>query len=206
MTSEVITGEEPTEHPNPAIAELIEVRDEYVAAARRVSRAQVDLWRQIPWLALQADGRTGHLDDYASAFYSGYWRLSQGPNTSWSGAGVDTGVCVDLETGELVDSYSALNPDWGDKPPVPAHADGVLKVLAVPEQLDAESIVEYLKEMGKQPTGKYYSEEEKREWREGIIAEQGLTPMFSRRKVVTPEGPALLESQVRNVTPLDATS
>lgn len=185
------TPADPPEHPNPAIAELLAVRDEFVAAARRASKAQVDLWRQIPWLALQADGRTGHLDQYADAFYSGYWVFNQGPNTSWSGASVNTGVCVDLETGELMGSYSALDSDWGNKPPVPASAEGILRILAVPEQLDAESIVERLKKKAEQPTGSYYNEEEKRQWRERIVAEQGLTPMFSRRKVVTPDPPAI---------------
>lgn len=186
---------EPPRHPKPAIAELRAVRDEFVVAARRASKAQVDLWRQVPLLALQADGRSGYLDKYSYAYNYGYWELSRGTN-----------VCVDLETGELMDSHSALPSERSNKPPVPAYANEVLKVLGDPEQLDATVVIKDLKRKIKEPTFEHYNEEEIRQWRERIIAKNGLTPMFSRRKVVTPEGPALLEPQVRNVTPLDATS
>ncbi len=208
MTSEVITGEEPAEYPNPAIAELIEVRDEYVAAARRASRAQVDLWRQIPWLALQVEGRDGYNDDYGTAYEQGYWNLRRG-EFSWAGASQDTGVSVDLETGMLIDSWSAFSEDSSTQDePRPASDANILKVLAAPEQLDAAEIIKSLKAQIERPGNPYASKtpEEQVKWRRGIINRLRLEPIYSRRKVVTPGEPFLLEPQVRNVTPIDATS
>ncbi len=176
------TGE-PPEHPNPAIAELLAARDELVAAARRASRAQVDLWRQVPWLALQADGRSGYLDKYSYAYFYGYWELERGC----------CGVSVDLETGELMSSYTAIDEWTGDEHVNPASDGSILCLLSNPKLLDAAAVLEKLREKAKEPTFEHYNEDEIRQWREEIIAKRRLTPLYSRGKLVVFPDPTLIE-------------
>ncbi|MCL6096394.1 MAG: hypothetical protein M1444_01775 [Patescibacteria group bacterium] len=191
---EIITRT-PEMHPNPAIQELIDKRDEYVNTARKVSRIQVELWRQIPWLALQADGRSGYYAKFTAAYEQGYWVLDEGEFSS-IGTPSNTGVCVDLETGELVDTYTATNEDWGNNPVQPASDEGILKVLAVPEQLDAATLLAWLKSDAKRPTSKSYDARKQEDWRKRKIDELKLTPIYSRgKKVVSPNQTTLIEAE-----------
>ncbi|MEK6950850.1 MAG: hypothetical protein AABX13_03965 [Nanoarchaeota archaeon] len=67
---------------------------------RRYSCAQKELWRRVPFLALEIERRNGG-SRYGEASEDGYWRLG-GSYTS-DGRGE---VCVDLATGELIDHYA----------------------------------------------------------------------------------------------------
>ncbi len=139
------------------------LQKQLVQALRDRSHEQVEFWRQVPYLALQADGRTGHLDQYSCAFYHGYWQLHSSEHSGYYH------VYVDLETGDLV---SASNVEQL------ASDDAVLNLNA--DELDAEKLVAELIEEGKEEHGSYYSAEAKEEWRQSVIAETGLTPIYSR--------------------------
>lgn len=59
------------------------------------TKSQVDLWRQIPYLALRSDGISGWCGTKSTAYRMGYWRLESGIfNGGYS-------YTVDLDTGEL---------------------------------------------------------------------------------------------------------
>ena len=201
---EIITGETP-EHPNPAIAELLEARDIIVGAVRKTSRDQVDLWRQVPWLALQADGRTGYLDKYSYAYYYGFWDLDVTSSTDLLGISDVSGITVDLETGELMRARSVYEPRapehlyrLEESNPEAASEREVLALLHRPELLDAQEVVRHLKEQAKRTYWKGYDIKEVEGWRAEIIEKYDLKLVYSRRRIVTPAEPNLLESQVLN--------
>lgn len=146
------------EQLNPGLVELIKLRDELVGSVREFSRSQVGLWRQVPEVALRAYGRAGSFEKYKEAYKNGYWILDRAPNgLSHS---VRTGVVVDLETGELFDEASTYNFQDDEREPIPAEASGILKALAVPEQLDAQIVLEELRENAKKPIRESYSKDD----------------------------------------------
>jgi hypothetical protein len=131
-------------------------------------KSQVEQWKLVPWLALQADGRTGHLDRYSMAFYHGYWTLysssSGGLYRAW----------VDLDSGELV------NPFWTAENMVITNEDLILSLST--QELDTDATVAKLREQAQKKTGSYYDPKEKEAWRQKVIAQTGLTERYERGK------------------------
>jgi len=85
------------------IRQLITKRRSLVKDICDYSISQKNLWRRVPYLALEADGRTGFGDNYSRAYNGGFWALD--------GSIVNGGyeVYVHLTTGNLVDAYFASN-------------------------------------------------------------------------------------------------
>ena len=59
---------------------------------KEYSRSQKSLWQKVPWLANQANGRTGFSDDFRLTATEGMWTLNNN-------------LCVDLEDGDILDRY-----------------------------------------------------------------------------------------------------
>jgi len=74
----------------------------------------------------------------------------------------------------------------------------VLALLHRPELLDAQEVVRHLKEEAKRTYWKGYDIKEVEGWRAEIIEKYDLKLVYSRRRIVTPAEPNLLESQVLN--------
>lgn len=75
---------------------ILELKDELVETLQNYSRGQVELWRQVPELAQEAEKsrrRSGQPSSgrYMTASMSGYWPISNDIHWLW----------VDLKTGEL---------------------------------------------------------------------------------------------------------
>ena len=73
--------------------EVKELKDKLVETLQNYSRSQVDLWRQVPALAREADQMKGHTSGrYQMAYLSGYWPIfKQDMHGLW----------VELQTGEF---------------------------------------------------------------------------------------------------------
>lgn len=203
---------------------------------REYAREQADMWRQIPHLALQADGRTGHNERYARAYQRGVWDISPDMGDLYRVAEVD------CETGEILrprtqgmepvptdayeaaaiqriveagdvyednlrkDMYAAYGKqgeetvkDLQDRGAIHVDANWnyritrsnpdrssdqmLLQIAPHLEELDADSIVEQLRERASQPHGSYYDEEEKKEWRKKQKEWFDVTPTYERRSI-----------------------
>lgn len=149
------------------VPRLETLREEAAEIVREFSRSQVEDWRKIPALALEADGRTGHSDAYSMAYQTGLWTIKGVRSNGWYM------LFVDCETGELV---------FGGENLKPASDEVVIRALEKPEELDAAVIVEQLEAQGKEPHGSYYSEADKVAWREKVRQETGVTSPYVRTK------------------------
>lgn len=74
-------------------AEVNTLKDKLIKTLQDYCRSQVDLWRQVPALAREADKLKYHISGrYQMAYLSGYWPISK----------FDIhGLWVDLQTGEF---------------------------------------------------------------------------------------------------------
>ncbi len=153
--------------PNPNLKKLRESTKELVDFIKEISRSQKSSWQQVPYLALQADGRTGYSDRYARAYCHGYWALE---------ATVRNGcysVYVDLETGELVNAFDRTNK---------VRDEDILMIASNTTQIDATSLVVKLAKDSEQPTYSGYNAREQEKWRQEIVIEYNLKPLEYRRK------------------------
>lgn len=110
--------------------EIAQKRSEMASLIRQYSRSQKELWQQVPYLALQANGRGGFSEHYSRCYSQGYWIISSSSNHS--GGGFYT-VIVNCETGELVYPHK--------KEPA---SDHFLMNISI-EELDASKVIKDLK-------------------------------------------------------------
>jgi hypothetical protein len=152
---------------------LLQLKKELVDGIRNYARAQKELWRQIPCLALEADGRTGFSDSRARAYQFGYWTLTSSEDRLLGGYG----IYVDCATGELI------RPS---KPNEMAHDNYVLALAYFSfRELDAAGIIEELRRHAQEPIGSCYSAEEQKkheEWREKKRKELNLQRVYVRKQ------------------------
>lgn len=74
-------------------AEINELKDKLIKTLQDYSRSQVELWRQVPALAREADGLRNHTSGrYQMAYLSNYWPISSSDIH---------GLWVNLQIGEL---------------------------------------------------------------------------------------------------------
>ncbi|MDD4877969.1 MAG: hypothetical protein PHO02_02950 [Candidatus Nanoarchaeia archaeon] len=121
--------------------------DALIEGIKEYSESQMDTWREIPSLALEADGRTGFSDSLALAYYDGYWRIesSIGRQGYYS-------VFVELETGSLVKEPS-IKSSTPEK-------SGLLRLIAHLNELNAAEIKKCLKKSAECPYGSGYNAED----------------------------------------------
>jgi len=102
-----------------------------VAEVKAWSRSQVALWQQLPYLALEADGKDGFRDDLSICYSWGYWQLEDStPRGSYC-------LCsVDCSTGELVNQVASMSR----RRLVLASDEAILPLLLRLDDLDAQRI------------------------------------------------------------------
>ena len=132
---------------------------------REHSRLQKDLWRQIPYLALEADLRACARKDFQRAYSRGLWKVR---NTDLSDY---VNTYVNLETGELVNNNFRLLKN-----------EEVLSLVFYLDDLNAEELVNRLKKEAKEGYPGYQKPEEVENHREIIRKRYGITKIYSRKK------------------------
>jgi hypothetical protein len=135
---------------------------------RKFSEIQKNNWVRIPYLALQADGRSGYSDMYRRAYEQGYWAVE----TSVKGGSYT--IYVDLETGNLVNAFD---------PQKPANGDDVLLLAHHLEQINSQEIVDALTVASQKPEWRDYKPEDQKKWREETQKEFNLKPYRYKRKI-----------------------
>src|SRR3989338_153814 len=95
-----------------------------VGKIRDYSRSQVELWQQVPLLALEADVRdtSDHISDYGRWYSYGYLPLHGSYVNDYT-------VAVDLATGELVNPAPALYVSAVGSKPELARDEYVLRLI-----------------------------------------------------------------------------
>ncbi|MBX4210610.1 hypothetical protein KW783_01410 [Candidatus Parcubacteria bacterium] len=131
-------------------------------------RSQVDLWRKIPWLALEADGRDGHNDIFSWAWAYGYW-----PIHVVGDARSGYTIFMDLSTGKMVNAHDQTrSPD----------EISLLIILSALENIDAMRITTMLTQEGKKSVKKYMgSSKDKRKWRKEMQKKYNVRTIFVRK-------------------------
>ena len=143
--------------------QLLEDRRKLAEAMRNYSRSQKILWQQVPDLALEADGRSGYLDET----HRNVLGIRALPSGTWDRT---YHLFVDLETGDLVSGHELRT----------LSDDDVLKIK--PDDLDASRLVRELIERGAREDN-----EEAAAWRDEMRRTHGLTPgePFRRKTLQT---------------------
>lgn len=141
------------------VTKIAAMRAEIANSVREYVRSQLDIWKTIPWLTIEAQGRGGWADSYATAFY-GLWRVN--------GADGCYTLHVDCHDGGLLYGLEPV----GDA--LLVQASGWL------DSLNASKIAEYLKARSlEEYTGSRTADENeamKRTWRINYC----ITPVYSR--------------------------
>ena len=137
---------------------------------RAYTRSERELWRLVPYLALQADGRSGYSSQYSIAYSMGLWRIEHSLDRFSSYT-----VAVDCATGELVSI-----PNTREK----AHKEDVFRCASRLHELDAAAVVLELRKEGKAPYSSCYDEAKIKAWRLKTQAECDLREMFVRKNEI----------------------
>jgi hypothetical protein len=125
-------------------------KEELINSVRDYSMNQVELWKQIPRLALEADGRSGWSDQYYLAYARKLWRLMEPPDSP--------ATFVFLVTGDIVHRTQ--------RDLVHASENSVLQLAANIDALDAQQIVTRLKNQIDQPHESYMDKEKSERYRQ----------------------------------------
>ncbi len=132
---------------------------------RDYSRNQKELWRKVPYLALQADGHGGYSSTYQLAYIHGYWEAGES-------------VYVDLENGELIQYPYA---PWEKQ--VEASNIKIVSLISPNfDRLNATAIISDLRMTGKCKDSDCVPIGFKtvRKWRESLMEEYGIKKDYSR--------------------------
>lgn len=174
------------EQLTPGLGELQARRESLITATRTFVKDQVGLWRQIPFLALEADLRMDAPHQSHTAYSMGHWHFDNGKEPGDEDYNGDT--CVDLETGELLTNMPPQYIGVGKRhfyrelgfQPTPDSE--VLRLLELPEQLLAENIIEMLRRAGQNPIVDTLDEAKVAELKERVRRRDSITPLFTRKK------------------------
>lgn len=138
---------------------------------RAFSRRQAALWQRVPYLALEADGRTGFNDNHSRAYRQGVWAVDSCVNGNYT-------IYVDLATGELIDPFA-----FHEKGEIkPASDAGVLTLATKLAELDAFAVVQRLEERAREPVASYYDRATQQRWREETRREYKLTAIYDAKR------------------------
>ena len=153
-----------------APSKLCKTKPTSVTAIRTRVRRQKRLWQRIPLLALMADGRPEHIEQYARAYRLGCWAL---PGRTRDGY---FRVYVDLATGELVNPIE-FHENGGQPRPVPNRVIRRLKaILAV---LDAREIIRGLQRAARHEPLDPADRKRGERWRSRLRQRLKLQKMFT---------------------------
>lgn len=150
---------------------ILSLKGWLAAEIRECCRSQVELWRQVPWLALQACDRGHVIGNYKYA-YLGSWILRT------RDAKLNELPFVDCATGEILcnrDMITGLETD-----------DGVIEISKRPSLIDAAAIIEQLKAEASAPKPDWMSEKEaamREENRKELAQHLNLSPYIPQLAV-----------------------
>jgi hypothetical protein len=113
---------------------------------REYSRSQVELWRQVPWLALQATGRDGGMGNYSHAYCSGSWVLRT------HSSALQFLPYIECSTGEIFCYHDLVVGPETD--------DGIIALSKSLGLLDASAVIEQLKQEASAPRPSWISRED----------------------------------------------
>ncbi len=128
-----------------ALSDATTARAALIASVRSFIEGQLETWRLVPLLALQADGRDGGMGHYASAYEHGMWPLHI------AGGNLHR-VFIDCETGNIM--------FLRDRRFHPAGDDHIVSLSNHFEHLDPENIVSSLRSRILQPLPSWISPEQ----------------------------------------------
>lgn len=148
------------------LAEINGNKDRLVTTIREYVRSQVDVWRHMPHMAVEADGRVGYSGDLMLIYRYGYFA----PNPMR--VGLDTPL-VDCANGELVIFHKE------NVPPEPLSDAEVLELHDELDRLDASAQIANLKRAALEPLLPIFNERTQREWRDRVRRECGVTDVFT---------------------------
>lgn len=127
--------------------------NELVAMLQIYTTSQKDLWRKVPVLALEADGRGGYSEQYAWAYRDGVWALLV------DAQGECYNSAIDLESGKIV-----RIPILKRNPESPDNSE-IIRLAGYLEMLDANEVISDLeksiKKFKNSPGAKKWREEQK---------------------------------------------
>ena len=132
---------------------------------REYSQNQKELWRQVPYLALEADLRGSPRQDCQRAYSRGLWEVR---NTDLSDY---VNTYVNLETGELVNENFR-----------PLKNEEVLSLVFYFDSLNAQKLINRLEKEAKEGYPGYQKPEEVGKERERIRKLYGITKIYTRKK------------------------
>lgn len=123
--------------PQSKKEEVQDMLPKMLKAVREWCESQAELWQRVPNLALEADGRSGYLDDYSYCYHYGFWRIWES-----SPRGQYLLCSVDCATGVLANDSASFRQ--GSL--VVARDRDVLHLLDRLDEIDAELVIARLEE------------------------------------------------------------
>lgn len=159
------------------IQQLTTLRGSYIAGLRQFCRDQKTLWQQVPWMALQADGRTGWSEDFARAYRDGFWTINRIHVHSYLVGFVDlaTGELVGIRPGKSLTTATALDDEF------------VLQTTI--NDIDAAQVIGQIQKAVMAPLTAYSDEgnAKNNKERDRLIEATGLLPgvLYQRRQLVS---------------------
>ena len=163
--------------------------EQLVESIREYSRVQADLWRLVPHLAVEADGRSlpqyPHIEyesgftsnlDWERAYTMGYWQLRGERLERFEGERFD--VYVDLENGELMHSWSVESRYSENEP---ARIENLLPLAdRLEEVLNAEALVEVLSEARQESDSHYRPHAKQERTRRELLHKYKIEEVYTR--------------------------
>ncbi len=119
-------------------------KKEYVHNIIEYSKSQVDLWRKIPLLAWEANGRNGWVKTYELAYVENLWAVIDSSNGGYYR------VYINILTGEPIDSFQYF---YNNKKILPALHKDLLSCDLI--HFNASKQIEFLEYQLERPPGQY---------------------------------------------------
>ena len=141
---------------------------ELIDAIKAYCESQVDLWRRVPDLALEADGRTGYSSNLQLCWQRGLWEVGASKAVSEPGRPL---VSVDCASGKLVWSFTT------DREPPD---DAVLRLALYPDAIDAALVLSDLAIATSQDHFYAYDVAKQEAWRKKMRYEYQVKPLYKR--------------------------
>lgn len=132
--------------PQSKKEEVQDMLPKMLKAVREWCESQAEHWQRVPNLALEADGRSGYLDDYSYCYHYGFWRIWES-----SPRGQYLLCSVDCATGVLANDAASFRQ--GSL--VVARDRDVLRLLDRLDEIDAELVITSLEEDAASPQSEY---------------------------------------------------
>jgi hypothetical protein len=159
--------------PELAVPNLGELNESLIGLAegiRAFSQSQVDSWKQLPYLALQAEGTSGYSSFRSKLYRHGLLHVVGQAEGLY-------GTFIDCNNGNILRQFGKLEPNR-----IASDADVVEAWLPQGEKFNAQKWLEQYQAAAVEPHKSYASRSEVdvREWRHATAHQLGLLSVFQR--------------------------